>query len=83
MIRALTLGLIMASGGLLAACAADPPKPYLTSEYQDDKTCRSFMKNKSHKDDTTYEECRQSLVDFANMPPMAPAQPNVTVIINH
>jgi len=67
---------------VLAGCATEPKK-YMTSEYSDDKTCRSFMKNKQKSDDTTYQECRQSLVDIANSPPLgAPAPSNVTIIVN-
>jgi hypothetical protein len=67
---------------VVAGCASEPKK-YMTSEYSDDKTCRSFMKNKQKSDDTTYQECRQSLVDFANNPPVgAPTPSNVTIIVN-
>jgi hypothetical protein len=67
---------------VLAGCASEPKK-YMTSEYSDDRTCRSFMKNKQKSDDTTYQECRQSLVDLANNPPVgAPTPSNVTIIIN-
>jgi hypothetical protein len=67
---------------VLAGCASEPKK-YMTSEYSDDKTCRSFMKNKQHSDDTTYQECRQSLIDFANNLPVGALTPsNVTIIVN-
>lgn len=67
---------------VLAGCASESKK-YMTSEFSDDKTCRSFMKNKEKSDDTTYQECRQSLVDFANNPPVgAPTPSNVTIIVN-
>ena len=65
----------------LCGCAAEP-KRFLTSEAQDDKTCQSYMRNKRQSDHTSYGECRQSLVDFANMPASAPAPANVTVIVN-
>jgi hypothetical protein len=66
-----------------AGCAVAEPKKFMTSEFQDDATCRSFMKHKAKDDDTTYAGCRQSLIDIANTPVYAvPAQPNVTVIIN-
>jgi hypothetical protein len=70
-------------GCFVLAGGASEPKQYMTSEYSDDKTCRSFMKNKQKSDDTTYQECRQSLVDFANNPPVgAPTPSNVTIIVN-
>jgi hypothetical protein len=72
----------IALSALLVGCAAEPKK-FLTSEAQDDRTCRSFMKNKKPSDETTFEECRQFLVDFANRPPVgAPPTSNVTVIVN-
>jgi hypothetical protein len=67
---------------LLAGCLPEPKK-YLTSEADDDRTCRSYMKNKKPSDDTTYEQCRKDLVNLANNPPpAAPQSGNVTVIIN-
>jgi hypothetical protein len=67
---------------VLAGCASEPKKN-MTSEYSDDRTCRSFMKNKQKSDDSTYQDCRQSLVDLANNPPMgAPAPSNLTIIVN-
>lgn len=67
----------------LAACSAPAPKTFMMSEASDDRTCRSFMRNKQKDDPTTYEECRQGLIEMANMPVYAPPpQPNVTVIVN-
>jgi hypothetical protein len=67
----------------LGGCATAEPKKFMTSESADDATCRSYVKHKAADDDGTYAECRQGLIDMANMPVYAaPAQPNVTVIIN-
>jgi hypothetical protein len=67
---------------LLTGCLSEPKK-YLTSEADDDRTCRNYIKNKKPSDDTTYEQCRKDLVNLANNPPaVAPQSGNVTVIIN-
>lgn len=64
---------------------ARAPRQYMTSEYDDDKTCRSFMKHKASDDESTYQDCRKSLVDIANMTanmPVAAPPSNVTIIVN-
>jgi hypothetical protein len=64
---------------LLPGCMAQPP---VNTAASDDRVCRSFMRNKEPRNPTTYDECRQSLVDLAKMPGYDPQVPNVTVIIN-
>jgi hypothetical protein len=73
---------LVAFAVLLGGCAASAPRQYMTSEYDDDKTCRSFMKHKASDDDSTYQDCRKNLVDIANMKFGPPSPSNVTIIVN-
>lgn len=62
-------------GFLLLSGCGSAPKQFMVSEEQDDYTCRSYVKNKSKSDPGTYAECRKSLVDVANNPPVFAVPP--------